>query len=372
MRRVTIVGGGPAGCATALALHARGVRDVTVVEAGAYAGMRIGESVPPDIHRLFAQLGILGAFLAEGHEPCVGSCSAWGSERLGFNDFVADPHGPGWHLDRSRFEAFLARQVIERGMRVLTHTRFRNVERTADVGFRLTLGERNGDTLSIECDHVIDAGGVQALLATRLGARKRIVDRLLMVCAFVELEVGAALSRLTLLEASEYGWWYAAKLPQRRAIVAVASDAATLKTLRLDETAAWQRHLAETLHLSVALGRVRMVSDQLDVLLAASSLLEPVAARGWLAVGDAASCFDPISAQGIHKAFANAIAAADVIAGSDEHDTAEQRVQRYQQGIRRDFANYLRLRQHFYDIEQRWPQSSFWKTRHTQVRNAAA
>jgi flavin-dependent dehydrogenase len=101
------------------------------------------------------------------------------------------------------------------------------------------------------------------------------------------------------------------------------------------------------------------------VLLAATSLLEPVAGRGWLAVGDAASCFDPISAQGIHKAFANAIAAAEVIACGN--DTGETRTQSYQAQIHHDFENYLRVRQHFYDIEKRWPLSSFWADRQRPV-----
>jgi flavin-dependent dehydrogenase len=363
MTRVTIVGGGPAGCATALALHARGVEDVTVVEAGEYTEPRIGESVPPDIHRLFAQLGILDAFLAEGHEPCVGSCSAWGSDALGYNDFVASPHGPGRHLDRRGFEAFLARQVSARGMRLLTRTRFRGVERTAAGGFRVSIGERAGETRVLDCDHVVDAGGLQAMLATRLGARKRLFDRLIAVSAFLELDDAADFSRLTLLEAVEYGWWYAARLPDRRVVVMVASDAATLKTMRLDQIHEWRRCFAATVHLAAALDRARWTSDTLSVVLAASSLLEPVAGPGWLAVGDAASCFDPIAAQGIHKAFANAIAAAAAIAAGDGDARSAAGAERYQQQLRQEFSDYLRMRQYFYDRERRWPQSTFWAER---------
>lgn len=368
MTRVTIVGGGPAGCATALALHARGVEDVTVVEAGAYAEARIGESVPPDIHRLFAQLGILDAFLAQGHEPCVGSCSAWGSDRLGYNDFVASPHGPGRHLDRRGFEAFLAQQVSARGMRMLTSTRFRNVERTATGGFRVSVSERAGDTRVLDCDHVVDAGGLQAMLATRLGARKRIFDRLITVCAFLELDDTADFSQLTLLEAVEYGWWYAARLPDRRVVVAVASDAATLKAMHLDEIDEWRRRFAATVHVAAALDRAHWTSDTLCVLLAASSLLEPVAGPGWIAVGDAASCFDPISAQGIHKAFANAIAAAAVIAEGDADARTATATQRYEQQMRQEFSDHLRVRQYFYDLEQRWPHSTFWTERQQRLR----
>ena len=40
-RAVAILGGGPAGCATALALHRQGIRDVLVIEAGTHEVRRI-------------------------------------------------------------------------------------------------------------------------------------------------------------------------------------------------------------------------------------------------------------------------------------------------------------------------------------------
>lgn len=67
------------------------------MESGAYESDRIGESIPPDTRRLFARLGLLEAFEREGHEPCHGSCSSWGEDVLGYNDFTVNPHGTGYH-----------------------------------------------------------------------------------------------------------------------------------------------------------------------------------------------------------------------------------------------------------------------------------
>ena len=69
---------------------------------------------------MFRSLGIWDDFVAEGHAPCLGSRSAWGDNRLGYNDYLYNPHGQGWHLDRRRFDAFLLAQIDERGMGVLT------------------------------------------------------------------------------------------------------------------------------------------------------------------------------------------------------------------------------------------------------------
>ncbi|MCA1778156.1 MAG: NAD(P)/FAD-dependent oxidoreductase [Xanthomonadaceae bacterium] len=371
---MTIIGGGPAGCATALALARRGIHRVTVIEAGDYSAIRVGESIPPQINAAFSRLGILDDFLAEKHEPCVGSCSVWGNDQPGFNDFIASPHGPGWHLDRRRFEAFLARCVRQRGMQLRTRTRFRAIEPQPGGGFRLEISDESGRPQTLEADVVVDAGGVQALLATRLGARKRILDRLLVVCSFFELGRHEDFARQTLLEAVEYGWWYAARLPDRKLVVAVASDATTLKSMRLNEARQWRQSLARTRHLATALSKAEWRRRKLNVLLAASSILEPCAGPGWLAVGDAASCYDPISAQGIHKALGNALAAADaIVAGMQTAEPApgpsslDQAMMgpagRYSAGIRREFQDYLAGRNHFYDLERRWPQSGFWSSR---------
>jgi len=44
---IAIVGGGAAGCATAIALAARGIEDVVVVDMAPQTGWRIGEAIPP-------------------------------------------------------------------------------------------------------------------------------------------------------------------------------------------------------------------------------------------------------------------------------------------------------------------------------------
>jgi 2-polyprenyl-6-methoxyphenol hydroxylase-like FAD-dependent oxidoreductase len=101
-----VLGGGPAGGAAAIALRQSGGGTVVLAESGTYEIDRIGESVPPDIRRLFTRLGLLEAFEREDHQRCYGSCSSWGDEVLGHNDFTVNPNGTGFHLDRRRFDAY--------------------------------------------------------------------------------------------------------------------------------------------------------------------------------------------------------------------------------------------------------------------------
>ena len=104
---VVILGAGPAGSAAALKLCHFGFDKILLAEASHFETARIGESIPPDSRQLLAELDVLTEFLAENHEPCLGSCSSWGSEQLGHNDFLLNPYGYGWHLDRTRFDIFL-------------------------------------------------------------------------------------------------------------------------------------------------------------------------------------------------------------------------------------------------------------------------
>ncbi|HEU4883779.1 MAG TPA: NAD(P)-binding protein, partial [Longimicrobium sp.] len=100
-----VAGGGPAGCAAALAL-ARAGRRVLLVDA-APAGPPLGEALPPVGRALLGELGLLEGFLGQGHAPSHGNASAWGSGALAAHDFLRGVHGHGWHLDRARFDAGL-------------------------------------------------------------------------------------------------------------------------------------------------------------------------------------------------------------------------------------------------------------------------
>jgi flavin-dependent dehydrogenase len=358
---VIVLGGGPAGCATALALRQHGVSSILVVESSRYDVSPIGESVPPDTRIVLEQLGIWEAFLNEKHESCLGSCSSWGANRLGYNDFLFNPYGNGWHLDRSRFDSFLARKAEGCGAEVCAGTRFVAGERTGSEGFRLRLAEDNGQTKTVRAKFVVDATGWHASFAAQMGASKIFLDRLICVSAFFHLPASAHFSRLTMLEAVEYGWWYAARLPNDQLAVAVACDPEFMRRAALNKSENWCSHLRETAHLSRELAGCVFVEDSLRVCTAPSFLLDNAAGHSWLAVGDAASSYDPISSQGIFKALSDGLKAAEVIAaflrgGAD-------RTGDYQASVARRFDDYLANRNYFYGVEKRWADASFWKTR---------
>jgi flavin-dependent dehydrogenase len=354
-----VLGGGPAGCATALALRRHGVSRVLLVEAGGYGAVRVGESIPPETRLLLERLGVWQDFLSEGHEPCLGSCSVWGGDEPGYNDFLFNPHGNGWHLDRRRFDAFLARKAAEAGAEVLERTRFAGVEPLGKEGFALRLAAAGAERI-VTTRFVVDATGTAARLSRSLGARRQFHDRLSYVGTLLELPASAALSRLTLLEAVEYGWWYAARLPEGRAAVAVASDPETVQREGLHRSEVWQARLGETRLLNGELADCPPPRGGLTRSAALSCRLDRTCGPGWLAVGDAASSYDPISSQGIYKALLEGLEAAVAVA-------SPAALASYHAAVAARFEDYLANRNYFYGLERRWPAAPFWARRRSRL-----
>jgi flavin-dependent dehydrogenase len=362
---VAVIGAGPAGCAAALRLRRRGAGRVLLADAGGSGGFRIGESIPPDTRRLLAGLGLWEAFLSQGHERCLGSCSSWGGDGLGYNDFVTNPYGHGWHLDRARFDALLAERAAAAGARLETGWRLETAARpgargTAS-GWELTFRTAGGRLRRIEATIAVDATGQRAGLARLAGARRRVADRLITIAGHFRLAAGAPLGKLTLLEARPYGWWYAARLPGGTSIAALTTDLETCRRLSLRHPTAWLCRLAETRHLGARLDGSAFDPAGLAAWPASSFRLDPAHGADWLAVGDAAAAYDPLCSQGIHKALATGLSAGDAIAARLAGEIPD--FSDYGASLLRGWREFLGLRSYLYARETRWPGEPFWRAR---------
>lgn len=352
---VAIVGGGPGGAATALSLRAHApALSVVLIEASHYEAVRIGETLPPPVRSLLAHLGVWDAFQAHGHREVHGTTAAWGSAALLDNDFIYMPANTGWHLDRAAFDAMLAREAHRQGATLLLDTRVCDSKRTGN-DWRLTLSTGQ----SVVARFLIDATGGAAALARRCGARFVEADNLVGIAGCFQ---GCDGNPSTLVEAFEDGWWYTAGLPDGRRIVACMTDADLVKRMKLHDPQEWQRALGTMANIAATVERGRF-TGQLAVRPASSRRLEPAAGRDWLAVGDSASRFDPLSSQGIFKALRSGIFASYAIGDLlTRHD--ESGLERYRRFVLDEFKSYAEVRTKYYREEQRWPESEFWLRRH--------
>jgi len=363
---VVIVGDGVAAFATALALVRKGVRNVRVIGAARADGKRVGESIPPDTRTLLQELGIWEAFLRQAHQRCLGSCSLWGSEQVGYNDFVLNPYGCGWHLDRNLFERLLAEEAIKTGACWESGKSLIGCERFNDRDFLLRFRLTDGQEEFLAARFVVDATGAGSVFARHAGSHRLFLDHLVFVYGFFESPAELArCSKPTMLEAVQDGWWYFAGLPDRRVAVAIATDPEIIRSRMLHRRDNWFAYLLRTKLIAAQLDNCRFLPEDLIVRPAPSFRLDRAAGPAWLAVGDAASAYDPISSQGIHKALSDALRAADAVADSvhSDRDTWHE----FDRSIKREFETYTANRNFLYTQERRWPASRFWATRHERM-----
>jgi len=344
-----VLGGGAAGSAAALTLLQLGAESVGILEPSDFSEPRIGETIPPDTNELLYTLGVQPAFVSQNHLPCYGSHSLWGSRQLGHNDFLTSPFGHGWHLDRAGFDKMLLEQAVSRGTTRITAKATAIV---TDAG-RIAAVCAGGD--SIIANWYLDATGRSAMLSRACGVKRHIDDKQVVIWMRFRVNDGS-LGNATWLESAPYGWWYCAELPDGEAIVALGTDPRLAKSDGLYDMRNWAVTLAGTDLIAPRIARARMVADSFRVTASHSYLTRKVCGPNWIAVGDAASAFDPLSSAGVYKALSTGRRAARAIKSKEAMDD-------YQTHVENDFHNYLQAKAELYAAESRWVQHPFWHTR---------
>jgi flavin-dependent dehydrogenase len=331
---------------------------VLLVDASRPGAAAIGESLPPVGRALLGELGLLDAFLREGHAPSHGNASAWGGDRLACSDFVFGLHGHGWHLDRARFDAFLRDAARRAGAEVLPAARVAEAARSGD-GWTVRVASGT-DIRDVACDWIVDATGRGASIARRHGGERVRHDRLVAVHARFRPAEPVDEDGRTLVEAAPDGWWYAARLPSGERVAAYLTDADHARRSGLLDPETFERHLARTTHVRAALAGYTPASPPRGAD-ACSARLASAAGDGWIAAGDAALSFDPLSSHGILNALHTGTLAARAVAARLDGDSSAPAA--YATHVDSVYAAYRRHLTEFYSLESRWPDRPFWRRR---------
>lgn len=360
---VVVLGGGPAGAVAATVL-ARGGLDVVVLEANPGPVAKIGENLPPAVRPVLERLGLFEAFVRDGHRPCHGHRSWWGADQPVEEDFLFGFFGDGWHVDRVRLERMLGTAATEAGAR--WGWDHHAVDARWSEGCWVLEVEGPEALVTVEAAFVVDATGRPARFARGAGARVQRYDKQVGVAVTLEPPcVGTdELDGLTLVEALPRGWWYTAPLREGRAVAAYITDGDLLDAAAARTPDGWLDLLEPAVHTRRRLaGHLRDGPTLVPRILPAGSarLLSP-AGPGWLAVGDAAVAFDPLSSHGMGSAMTTGYYGACAVA--DHLHGTPGALDTYEGLVTQIFDDYLvRLRAH-YGLERRWPAEPFWSRRH--------
>lgn len=347
MPDIIIAGAGPAGSVAAFTLASHGYR-VMLADRMARPRHATGDALPAQTVRLLAAAGI---GLNPGvHEASPGKLTCWSSDELITTDFLFDPYGADMRLDRRRFDHDLRAAAVRAGA----------VERRANVR---TLS-RHGTRWRVELDDgsahntcwIVDATGRNASIARRLGARRERQGRQVAVYAEGDSASDTRLDR-TVVEAVQGGWWHATRLPSELVVAGFHTEADTALKLRRNPTE-WCNVLGRTLHIGMMLRDVGF-RTALHLHDCSSARLSSFQGNGWVACGDAALSFDPLSGQGLHHAIAGGFSAARLILAQFGRSEAEDGS--YSAQLEQSWLVYLRRHRQAYCRERRWSDHSFWR-----------
>ncbi len=355
---ILIAGTGPAGLASAIVLSQAGC-SVLLVDKGEPNDFRAGEHLKPMAKGCLNKLGFQEKELLGNHYSFAGLQIFWGSEQAKYQDALFRMGGAGWILDRCRFNEQLRAKAEALGCQFLYGNSLQKISSKPD-GFTTTLRNKKGKCF-IHSSFLVDATGRVAKGARLLGAKVKIDDRLIGTCILqssdrVDLDPH---SKWGHLESCPQGWWFSTATPGGKRASYWMSDVNLLTAPFSDGLEALLTSAPQTKTLLERSGTISEIFQRP----AHSQCLDSCSGPRWVAVGDAASSFDPMALEGIAKALKTGIAGGEAILAATSGD--HSLLVAYDRDRKEEYEKYRSLKVAHYGMEQRWSSEPFWSKRHT-------
>lgn len=339
---VAVIGGGPAGAATA-ALLARKGRDVVVFEKGHHPRFHIGESLIPQTLPLLERLGVLdqvdrtigllkpGAHFHSDTHPNV-------QQTYYFREAWDKQWPYAYEVKRSEFDETLFDNARASGARAFEGARVNAVEFRRGGPGRVHVRQEGGEEQVWNARYVVDASGRDTLLSSRhrLKQKNRRHNSAAIYGHYrhVPRQEGEDEGNITVYW-FEHGWFWLIPLRDGTMSVGAVCWPEYLKTRDCPPA----EFLARTWALSPSLSK-RMANAELEGEVRATGnftyFSRTASGPGYLLVGDAYAFLDPVFSSGVHLALTGAFKAADTVdAILDNPGRARRLTREYERYLRR-------------------------------------
>ena len=373
---IGIIGGGPAGAATAAYLAKAGLSCV-IFERELFPRPHVGESLVPSSTRVFKEIGFLEQMDQAGFPKKYGA--AWTSSGKGpvytdsFEGLEADCHAgirfeeraqPGvdrnhtFHVDRGKFDLMLLQHAHQLGATVYEGVRVQNVNFVEPEQPRInfTIGNKEIHT-SVRM--VVDASGRRTLLGNQLDLRIQdpVFDQYAIHTWFEDYD-----RSIMARDASqnEYifihflpltnTWVWQIPITETVTSIGVVTQKKSFAHSRQERQDFFWQCLESRPELAAGLRaakQIRPLKDEGDY----SYAMKQICGDNFVLVGDAARFVDPIFSTGVSIALNSArFASADIIQAAQTGNFSRENFSTYEATLRRGTKNWYEFISVYYRL----------------------
>ncbi|MDY8138143.1 FAD-dependent monooxygenase [Aquimarina sp. 2201CG5-10] len=351
---IIIVGNGIAGLVLSFLLKKKRIDHKVLNRASKKANIALAETLPPSAIPLLYNLELLEIFEQNAIRKTYGYHSSWGDTTITDIDFFHQPqYKNGLKINKSKLLKHLA---VKCNDHIIEYEKIVNFNISAsDVTVEVLTKEKNQ---VIQGKIIIDATGRNRAILKRLKIPIEQYDNLISYSSHIPKIKHPKLIHDVFIESFKYGWGIVSGLDKNTNMMSIFTNKGNPIQGDLKNFNYWHSILSETLFLKDFLG------NQSDINViggdANSSKAKYLSGKNFIAIGDAALSFDPLSSHGVTTAIYTAKEASLAIEAYIKNDNNEL-LGTYSETLSSIFDQYLMSKNMIYMTEKRWPNSFFWK-----------
>jgi flavin-dependent dehydrogenase len=349
---VCVLGGGPAGCITALRLAAMG-RRVCLIERSAFPRSHAGESLTIGIWPILEILGLRA--LIEQSGALIGNKAVVRWAETNTEILTSGQLAPWLLVDRGKFDALLLQAAGSRGVQLFQPGHVRSASH-GDRGWHVEV-VANDTPYLLKASHLVDATGRTGFLR---GARERLSPSTIAIWGQLR---GLPHSPATLVEAIPDGWCWGAPVPGGTFSTMIFMDADRLRLVRRESLERLFRSQLAGTELFAAMSEWPLAGPLTARDATSYFSTEPIG-TSFTRVGETNYALDPLSSTGVEKAMqCGNVAAIAINTLIDEPDRAELCLGFYRQRQKETVSAHSAWAADFYKSVKRFADFAFWQIR---------